>query len=121
MYSGWIYKFKINRPITEDEEREALFRERQDRVEASDRGSLTRFNSTYVEFIDRCFSLRGSMGILICVSGLVFFIGVVAFAVQQVFTDGGDGHWIAWPFLSGLGLGFGLMTVRLALGKEFFT
>lgn len=121
MYSGWIYKFKINRLIAENEQREGLQRKRNDRIEASDRGSLTRFNSTYVEFIDRCFSLRGSMGILIGVAAFLAMIGFSGFFFFNIFTDFSQGHWFALLFLSVFGLTCSLVPALLALRKEFFT
>jgi len=121
MYSGWIYKFKVNRPITEDEQHEAFLREPRCDVEASDRGSLTKFNSTYVEFIDRCFSLRGSMGILIGLAAWVALFGFSVFFFVNIFTDFSQGHWFALLFLSVFTFAGSLVPALLALRKEFFT
>jgi hypothetical protein len=121
MYSGWIYKFKVNRPVTDDELQEALPREPQRNVEATDRGSLTRFNSTYVEFIDRCFSLRGSMGMLIVLAGFCFLFGASIFLFVNAFTDFAQGHWLLIISTAFFVFLLSLIPVLLALRKEFFT
>ena len=66
MYSGWTVKWPVNRKLTPQEKADVLPRAKQPDTSPDDHGALTGFNSTYAEFIDRRFRLRGWLITLAC-------------------------------------------------------
>lgn len=59
MLTGWTKPFKVDRLLETDERRAALPHQRQPGIRPDTFDSLIRFNSTYADFIDRKFPLRG--------------------------------------------------------------
>lgn len=110
MYSGWTVKWPRNRALTRQEQDSALVRSMKAIEVADDQGALTAFNSTYTEFVDRRFRLRGWLGTLIAtacsMACLVFafylpFIGAIhgnnvfiALLVMSCFLL--FGAWLFW-------------------------
>lgn len=91
MYSGWYTRFPLDRPLTDDERRQAFRRAAEPQVEPDDRAALIHFNSTYADFIDRRFRLRGGLGADLGLFALAVGLGVTAFAWIENINRGGDG------------------------------
>ena len=79
-YSGLIQKYKINRPLT-DEERELQLKQKQTLdVDPHYAFSVLKINSTYMELADKYYGWRGfltqgmSLVILVCAYGIGGFI-----------------------------------------------
>ena len=80
-YSGLIQKYKINRPLT-DEERELQLKQKQKLdVEPHYAFSVIKVNSTYMELADKYYGWRGflTLGMLVCLFATLLFPGLVAF------------------------------------------
>lgn len=80
-YSGLIQKYKINRPLT-DEERELQLKQKQTLdVEPHYAFSVLKINSTYMELADKYYGWRGflTLGMLVCLFAALLFPGLVAF------------------------------------------
>lgn len=78
MQTGWTKPFEVERPMRPDEHKATLPHGRTSGVEPFSWSALVRFNSTYAEFIDRRYRLRGmvaSTAGLLCV---VTMIGLMA-------------------------------------------
>ena len=69
---SWNARVKADRTITDDEKLDLLPKQRNDYVEATDRGSLLQFNSTYTEYVDPRFFIRGSLASLGALGGVLF-------------------------------------------------
>lgn len=76
-YSGLIWKYKVNRPLSEDERILRLKQDERLAVEPADEAALIKVNSTYLESLDKYFmekgwlTLVGWLAILICVGGML--------------------------------------------------
>ena len=83
---SWNARVKADRTITDDEKLDLLPKQRNDYVEATDRGSLLQFNSTYTEYVDPVFFARGSIsslaGIFCMLVGIAIFL---FFLIEFVF------------------------------------
>lgn len=117
MLTGWWNKYKVNRSLRDDERAEALSRERQPGVVPAQRAGLIRINSTYIDWIDSCFSDRGMdrTALILIMTALLIagFVTVVVFAV------------IAFNPMAFVPIGVAVAGVLtswwLALRHEFFT
>lgn len=81
MQTGWIKPFEVNRPMQPDEHRATFPRERTTGVEPFPWSALIRFNSTYAEFVDRRYRLRGMVASSAGIFGSLFVSALVAFAL----------------------------------------
>jgi hypothetical protein len=86
MYSGWTVKWPCDRVLTQREREDALVHYANNI--ADDCGTLIAFNSTYVEFVDRRFRLRGWLGTLITAA---CSLGSFGFAFYLPFIGVGHG------------------------------
>ncbi|MGE8289195.1 MAG: hypothetical protein ACN6RG_14640, partial [Stenotrophomonas sp.] len=59
MLTGWFPKFEMGRGISDAEKRDRLVLGVSDEFTPSDSTSLISLNSTYADFIDRTFSMKG--------------------------------------------------------------
>jgi hypothetical protein len=64
MYVGWTIPFAVNRPLMQLEKDAALPRQSTPNIDSNDHFGLIRFNSTYIDWIDRRFLFRGAFGSL---------------------------------------------------------
>jgi hypothetical protein len=121
MYTGWWKPYPINRPLGLKEEDEKLSRDKpkhaRDAIEPDDRSSLIRFNSTYADFIDRRFRLRGSAFTTIFIAGLALFLGVIALLISFFFTD--PGHWLSISFVI-VSVACCMIAPLVGLRRDFF-
>ncbi|MEJ2715422.1 MAG: hypothetical protein P8014_19965 [Acidihalobacter sp.] len=86
MYSGWIVKWKLNRPLTREERDSALPRNRQEGIKADNHATVVAFNSTYAEFVGRRFLLRGgfkTFGSTFAVIGYVLVPAFILFSIPM--------------------------------------
>lgn len=87
MYSGWIKPFPVDRPMRSDEARAILPRQRSTGAAPFTWSALIRFNSTYAEFIDRRYRLRGMVNTAVGVVGGLFFALLGAFLIGFFVVD----------------------------------
>src|SRR5699024_11004829 len=80
MFSGWINKWKINRPINEHEKEEGLSRTKDLAIEL-DHTSVVAYNSTYMEIVDRAYRQRGGWYTLVAILSGMALMGVFLWAV----------------------------------------
>ena len=76
MYSGWIVKWKLNRPLTQQERDSALPSSRQEGIKADNHATVVAFNSTYAEFVGRRFLLRGGFKTFGSTLALMLYVAV---------------------------------------------
>ena len=80
-YSGLIQKFKVNRPLT-DEERELQLRQKQRlKVEPSDQLAVIKLNSTYLETVDRYYADKGWLTLWMVVAKAIVLWLIVGMSV----------------------------------------
>lgn len=72
MQTGWTKQFELGRPLRPDEHRAALPRVRAVGVEPFSWSGLIHLNSTYADFIDRRYRLRGMVASSTGIFGAVF-------------------------------------------------
>jgi hypothetical protein len=122
VYTGWVLKFKRGAHVLPHER--ALQLKQQQRYKTSDNfASLIRFNSTFLEIIDRRFRQRGMLATVFAfvgVFGALYWWYMFAFASIVPNASGER----MWGFLAFTFVAFGgtlLFLWKLFLGKEFFT
>lgn len=71
MLTGWWRPFKVDRPLTSEERLAALPRKPQAGIVPDNWGGVIHCNSTYVDFIDRAFRLRGMVNTTALVLGII--------------------------------------------------
>ncbi|CAB3751496.1 DUF6708 domain-containing protein [Paraburkholderia solisilvae] len=130
MESGFFYPFRTPKQYSPGERRlEGLSPDlkRVGDVEADDRASLIHLNSTYLDMIDRWFTIRGGMSSILAL--VVTIILVVAYFLAVFILVLPDVERGRVPFvvfitffcvMSGI-LFFVLMLAKRTIGREFFT
>ena len=80
-YSGLIQKYKVNRPLTEEERSLQLKQKQKLDVVPHYAFSVIKLNSTYMEMADKYFGWRGflTFGMIVCMLAALLFPGLVAF------------------------------------------
>lgn len=77
---GLLLKFKVNRPLTEEERTYQIKQDKRLNVEPLNQLSTIRMNSTYLEMVDKFYGWKGfvMMGslVLIAISSFIFYAGV---------------------------------------------
>lgn len=123
MYSGWISPFKHKSIIQLDEKDREL--KKDAKFHASDeRLCLIRFNSTFIEMIDRRYRLRGMVATLFAVI-CIFILGVfwlyLAERLVSLGGRGGDKYFVVLGFLTILNFAAAYFCWWLLPGRDFFT
>lgn len=102
MLTGWTKPFKVDRLLTTEEKLAALPRHRQLGVQPYTFSSLIHFNSTYADFVDRSFRLRGmantAFGGWVALALLVFSIWFCAYMLFDLMR--GNEIWANLVFLT---------------------
>jgi hypothetical protein len=130
MESGFFYPFRTPRDFSPAERRQdGLVHDlkRFDDVEPDDRASLIHLNSTYLDMIDRWFTIRGGvssiLALVITVIMVVVCLFVVFAALIPEFERGRISLVVFVIFFcvfSGL-LALALFLAKRTIGREFFT
>lgn len=122
MYTGWLTKFRTNRPIDAIERLERLPRERDERC--SERHCVISLNSTYMDVIDRRYRLRGMVGTtvatLVCSAMALFGLWMLSFWVPNARPDGVYDWRVAAVFLL-IFVGQWPLVCWLTFGQDFFS
>ncbi|MFD1559953.1 DUF6708 domain-containing protein [Paraburkholderia silviterrae] len=86
-YTGLVNKFKVNRPLTDEERRNRLDPAKRLEVSPNYFSSTIRMNSRYLEVVDKYYGWKGA---LTFVTGalLVVCLGMVWIAANIFFVDG---------------------------------
>src|SRR5699024_1923991 len=112
---SWNARVKADRTITDDEKLDLLPKQRNDYVEATDRGSLLQFNSTYTEYVDPVFFARGSISSLAGILGALAGLGTLITFSYWLAINGTD-----WAVQSanivGVILGLGMFLIFGGMG-----
>lgn len=95
MYTGWwpSLRFRINRPLDDDEKRLNLTRKANESEFFDDHNGLVALNSTYIEWVDRRFRARGAGATSAGLISIVFFMVVTAFLLVMAFLWRNDSKW----------------------------
>ncbi|MEZ0470326.1 DUF6708 domain-containing protein [Luteimonas salinilitoris] len=81
MLTGWTKPFKIDRLLSTEERQAALPHHRQPGVRPDPYDGLIHFNSTYADFIDRSFRLRGMANTAFGLFGTALLLGILFYTV----------------------------------------
>lgn len=84
MQYGWWIRYRINRPLRQEEGDAALSRERQSEVVPSQRMGLIRINSTYIDWIDPAYAGRGMFNTAMLL--VVYTLFALCFILDFVFV-----------------------------------
>ncbi|WP_143136567.1 DUF6708 domain-containing protein [Burkholderia ubonensis] len=129
MKSGFEYPFKAPKQYSKYERcADGLVRDlrKLDGIAVDDRASLIRLNSTYLDMIDRWYTIRGGVDTIlmaVLAPGIIFLMVVFLFVVIIPYLISGGGYLIgAFSILSLGALSWIIFFVaKPALGKEFFS
>lgn len=127
MYTGWAKPFIVNREIDLTERRCALPPSNKSNIKPFAYSALISFNSTYADFIDRRFRLRGMFGTLLAslvalgatACGIHFFTSML----PEAYASGRVGLLFVVVAAVMVGLftfGMAFMFWRIFLRQEFF-
>lgn len=120
MMSGWFFKWPLNRPLTQQEKDDKLPRAPISGIEPDDRGALLRFNSTFVEIVDRRFRLRGggtmTLPLILEVASVIFGISVWFWPTPKT-----QEYLIGNLIIFGVTLGSAYFMWWMGNGRDFFT
>jgi hypothetical protein len=132
MYTGWIgfgnKGIELDRRLRHDERYVELERQRQPGIEPDEMASLIHFNSTYADFIDRRYRLRGMVATTAGIVVSLFLIGagtiMLSFLLREVLARD-DVGWLSftvWSLVfSAMCFGFPWFAWRYMLRHDFFT
>ncbi|WP_174963105.1 DUF6708 domain-containing protein [Burkholderia ubonensis] len=129
MESGFFAPFKVPRKYSYYERRHyGLSRDSRLLVgeEPDDRSSLTKLNSSYLEMIDRWYSIRGGISTIFRVAIAIIFFAMIFVAFWNILIVelSGEKHYL---IDAAVVVGFSLMSwgmvrmIRRTLGREFFS
>ncbi|WP_157650849.1 hypothetical protein [Burkholderia ubonensis] len=127
MKSGFEYPFKAPKQYSKYERcADGLVRDlrKLDGIAVDDRASLIRLNSTYLDMIDRWYTIRGGVDTIlmaVLAPGIIFLMVVFLFVVIIPYLISGGGYLIgAFSILSLGALSWIIFLWRsLLLGKSF--
>jgi hypothetical protein len=123
VYTGWVLQFKHGTHV-QPRERAAQLKQNE-RYKSSDNfACLIRFNSAFIEIIDRRFRQRGMIATVFTLLAFTFFLGVWLYALRDTLGQHARGRDPAigfFLFVSALVAGTNFFFWRIFLGKEFFT
>lgn len=126
MFSGWTAEFKTDRPLSSDERMSSLPIKGDTHSDPFPYSSIIRFNSTFVDFIDRRFRLRG---MVVTSFGALLLAGIVAlglFLIPYVYLKLDDGdqlrsNLIFYAAIAAMCFGIPIVIWRKHYRKELFT
>lgn len=94
MLTGWIPKFKYNRDLDVHESAHHLPYDVPQKLSPDDAIGMTRFNSTFVEFVDRTFKVKGMAVTALMVPASLFLLWVFVFIVVGDYSILENSGWI---------------------------
>lgn len=121
MYSGWISPFK-HKPIIQSDEKDRELK-KDIRFHTSDeRLCLIRFNSTFIEMIDRRYRLRGMVATLATVICVGFLFGAPLYLLWSIYLSSSIrfADWIGATIVCTLGFSLGAFCWWLLPVRDFF-
>lgn len=121
MLTGWYPRFEIDRGVVHPEKKEHLALGVRGGVHSDDSTSLVSLNSTYAEFVDRTFSMKGFIPTLVA-GALSLFLAVLGiYTTKWVFpaSPAWDDFLIIAIFLMVMG-GLVYFFWNLVLRHDFF-
>ena len=122
--SGLLWKYKVNRPLTDDEREHQLKQKEQLDVEPIDQLSVIKANNTYLEVVDKYYAMKGWFT-LTGIVGLSFFswawLYVVISDIVRASTNWDAGQYIWTFFISLISILAIFACVYQILLKESFT
>ena len=121
MYSGLVTKFRVKRPLDQQERLSQLKQKEALRIEPVDSACVIKLNSTFLETTDMWFACKGDSSPMV-----LFFIGLFGWGLFVVvqYTLFGDEVWKDGPLvlfgISAMFVPF-LCVLLWLLSKEFFS
>lgn len=88
MLTGWHPEFKFRRDLDDHERAHALEYGKKERFSPDDAIGMTRFNSVYMEFVDRTFKVKGMLSTLVSALGMLFLVSI--FVLLSAHVSGND-------------------------------
>lgn len=122
MLTGWYPPFKYGRSLNDDERQSHLAYDKPQNFSPDDAVGMTRLNSTYVEFVDRIFKVKGMAATLLsfvfCVFFFLFFIYMAGFLMGM--DDDVWGSILGLVVLAVPLVGFPFFVWHIHLRKDLF-
>lgn len=113
-YTGLVQKFKVNRPLT-DEERGLQLRQRhRGDLKPEHQLSVIRMNSTFLELVDVYFSWKGAITLAAIAGWSIVGGGVLVAAIWSLFEPGPYDVWWNTILEIGFSAAFGAIAIWLA-------
>lgn len=121
MLTGWHPEFRLKRDLDNHERAHALEYGRAERFSPDDAIGMTRFNSVYIEFVDRTFKVKGMLSTLVSVLGTVLLVSLFVLVSAHVSNNAQLGALGKSVFISLFGMvciGIPLLLWRSVLRKD---
>lgn len=119
MYTGFTKRFRPkNTSLTYRERDGAMWRTPDNEIRPDEHLSCVVFNSTYIEFVDRWFKIRGSIA---DIAGLICLIVAIFLLYMVLFHAIPDGEYLFAALIGVMGIGAGSFFTNILFRKEFFT
>lgn len=91
MLTGWHPKFKLNRGLDNHERSHFLPYDTQQDFSTDDAVGMTKFNGTFVEFVDRTFKIKGMLATLGLAISSIFCIALLFWLTTKLVSDFHEG------------------------------
>lgn len=127
MLTGWYPTFKLDRPLEPEEKQLHLAYKTAQPFEPDDAIGMIRFNSAFLEFVNRTFKVKGMAATLLsgaAVIGFVLFNAILAVASYKTYAMGAytlQETVLATVFMTVLTFGLACFFWRIHLRKDLFT
>ena len=115
---GRFIRYKVNRPLTDDERAGELKLDRQASAEPQDWLSVIKLNSTYLELVDRWYPVKGWwtwMGTMIAIPCVGFVVALALIAFERNELAG----WVTLAFVAPLFGLFGWVAFSMVRTEAF--
>ncbi|WP_052097440.1 DUF6708 domain-containing protein [Achromobacter sp. RTa] len=126
MLTGWYPTFRLNRPLEPEERQQHLAYKAAQPVVPDDELGMIRFNSTFLEFVNRTFKVKGMAATLVsgvAAIGFVLFNAILAIVSYGRYAAGGytlNEYVLATAFLTVLTSGLAYFFWRIHLRNDLF-
>ena len=124
MYTGWMREFPVGRALSAKESASRLDVHAVQSVAPAERSCLVRFNSTYIDLIDRRFRLRGMVSSTVVLLGTLglFLLGFfLLFTLVIPNLEGDVWDWVMYAMVAACVIGAPVLFWQITLRYEFFT
>ncbi|MCE7032252.1 hypothetical protein LY625_06405 [Lysobacter sp. GX 14042] len=121
MLTGWVPRFKVDRELDDYERSCHLSYHTSQKFSPDDAIGVVRFNSTFIEFVDRTFKLKGMLVTAVSVASLLLVLGMFFLVIAEDLVDGDVGPLIVSVLVLGpIAVGGTALIWAAYLGKDLF-